>query len=98
MGDRPGKGLAVLLFVRWQVAYHEGLRILRDRVIPLKHTRIDSMRQTDRPKKLRTVEVAPSTYSPTKAELEEEFRIDASPGRLAKALLSPVEVREKARK
>ncbi len=47
------------------------------------------------PKKPRVVEVAPSTYSPTKAELEEEFRIDATPEQLAKALLSPVEVREK---
>lgn len=51
-----------------------------------------------KPKKPRIVEVEPSTYSPTKAELEEVFRVDATPEELAKSLLQPVEVREKTRK
>ena len=44
----------------------------------------------------RNVEVAPRSYQPSKAELEAEVKIDASPKQLAKALMKPVTVREKA--
>ena len=51
---------------------------------------------SQQPRGKRMVEIVPSTYSPTKAELEEEFRIDATPEQLAKSLLQPVELREKS--
>ena len=43
----------------------------------------DRQRRTNTPA---TVRVKPSSYQPTKAELEEEVRIPTSPERLAKAL------------
>ena len=39
------------------------------------------------------VELPPSSYQPTKAELEEEIHIDAIPEELARALGRQVEVR-----
>ena len=39
-----------------------------------------------------TVRVKPSSYQPTKAELEEEIRIDATPEELARAIVTPVNV------
>ena len=44
----------------------------------------------------RNVEVAPRSYQPSKAELEAEVKVDASPKQLAKALMKPVTIREKA--
>ena len=38
------------------------------------------------------VRVKPSTYQPTRAELREEVRIDASPDELVRAVLRPVRV------
>ena len=46
--------------------------------------------------KKRTVEVVPRTHQPSKAELEQRVKIDASPEKLAKKLMQPVTVREKA--
>ena len=48
------------------------------------------------PKKItrRTVRVRPHKYQPKKAELEEEFTVDATPEELARALLSPARVVE----
>lgn len=45
------------------------------------------------PKRLeqpRTVRVKPSSYQPSKAELEEPVKIDATPEQLARAILRPV--------
>lgn len=42
----------------------------------------------------RTVRVRPRTYQPTKAEIEEQFSIDATPSQLAKAMLRDVEVQQ----
>ncbi len=47
--------------------------------------------------KKRTINVPSRSYQPTKAEREEVFRIDATPTRLAKALLKPVEIKERGR-
>ena len=41
----------------------------------------------------KTVELVRSTYQPTKAEQEEEVRVDASIEEIADAVLSPVNVR-----
>ena len=38
------------------------------------------------------VRVKPSTYQPTRAELREEVRIDATPEELARTVLRPVRV------
>ncbi len=38
------------------------------------------------------VRVKPHSYQPSKAELEEEFRIDATPEELLDAVLRPVKV------
>lgn len=46
--------------------------------------------------KRRTVEILPETYKPTKAELEEDLGIDASPQKIARALMQPVKVVEKS--
>ncbi len=43
--------------------------------------------------KPKTVELVKSTYQPTKAEQEEEFRAGASMEEIADAVLSPVNVR-----
>lgn len=40
----------------------------------------------------RTVRVKPSSYQPTKAELEKEIHIDATPEELARAIVTPVNV------
>ena len=42
----------------------------------------------------RQVMVKPSSYQPSKAELEADVKIDATPETLAKALLRPVKVVE----
>ncbi|MDE0334104.1 MAG: hypothetical protein OXI64_04030 [Defluviicoccus sp.] len=42
----------------------------------------------------RTVRVKPHSYQPKKAELEEEFTIDATPDELATAILQPVKIVE----
>lgn len=44
-------------------------------------------------KKPKTVEMVRASYQPTKAEQEEEFRVDASMEEIADALLSPVNIR-----
>jgi hypothetical protein len=44
----------------------------------------------------RTIEVRPRTYQPKRAEIDEEFTIDATPSQLAKAMLKDVEIREVA--
>ena len=44
-------------------------------------------------KKPKTVEMVKSSYQPTKAELEEDLRADASMEQIADALLSPVKIR-----
>ena len=41
----------------------------------------------------RTIEVLPSTYQPSRAEVKEEFKINATPEKLAKAILKPVEIK-----
>ena len=43
------------------------------------------------------VELMPSSYQPSKAELEEEVHIDATPEELARAVLRQVDVREARR-
>ena len=45
--------------------------------------------QPERP----VVEVVDSSYQPSKAELEEDVRIDATPEELLRAVLRPVTVR-----
>lgn len=42
----------------------------------------------------RTVRVKPHSYQPKKAEMEEEFTIDATPEELATAILQPVKIVE----
>ena len=44
-------------------------------------------------RKPKTVELVKSTYQPTKAEKEEEFRVNASMEEIADAVLSPVKIR-----
>ena len=44
----------------------------------------------------RTIEVRPRAYQPSKAEIEEEFTIDATPTQLAKAMLKDVNIHEVA--
>ena len=44
-------------------------------------------------KEPKTVELVRSDYQPTKAEKEEEFRVDSSMEEIADAVLSPVNVR-----
>lgn len=39
-----------------------------------------------------TVRVRPRSYQPTRAEINEEFKIDATPDQLAKAMLRDVEI------
>ena len=43
--------------------------------------------------KPKTVELVKSSYQPTKAEKEEEFRVEASMEEIADAVLSPVDIR-----
>lgn len=49
-----------------------------------------------KPKKVKvevqTVEVLPPTYQPTKAEMEQEHRIDATPRQVLQALLRPTKL------
>ena len=40
----------------------------------------------------RTVELKPHSYQPSKAELEEKFRIEATPEELGQALMRDVKV------
>ena len=40
------------------------------------------------------VRVKPHSYQPSKAELEEPIRVDATPQQLAKAVVTPVRVLE----
>ena len=40
----------------------------------------------------KTVKILPETYKPTKKELEEDVRIDATPGQLVKAVVQSVNV------
>ena len=40
------------------------------------------------------VRVRPHTYQPSKAELDEEVRLDATPEELARAVLQPVQIVE----
>ena len=44
--------------------------------------------ETPRP----TVHVKPTTYQPSKAELEEQIRVDATPEELARAVMQPATV------
>ena len=44
-------------------------------------------------KKPKTVEMVKSTYQPTKAEKEEEFRVEGSMEEIADALLQPIKIR-----
>ena len=44
-------------------------------------------------KEQKTVELVKSNYQPTKPELEEEFKIDATVEEITDALLQPVKVR-----
>ena len=50
------------------------------------------MGDTDERKKKPVVEVAGSEYQPTKAEMEEEVVIDASPEELLRAVVRDVDV------
>ena len=43
----------------------------------------------------RTIDVPPRSYQPTKAEREEQFRIDATPEQLAQSLLKPVVIKSR---
>ena len=47
-----------------------------------------------KPKPKPTVRVKPHSYQPSKAELEEPIKIDATPEQLARAVLQPVKVVE----
>ena len=51
---------------------------------------------TDKPKKKltepREVRLKPSAYQPSKAELEEDISIDATPDELAHAILQPARI------
>ena len=49
------------------------------------------MNQNDRP----TVEIPPQEHQPSKAELEEDVSIDATPDELARRLVQPVKVVER---
>ena len=49
------------------------------------------MSQDTRP----TVEIPPQDYQPSKAELEEEIKIDATPEEVARRLMMPVKVVER---
>ena len=40
----------------------------------------------------KTVKILPETYKPTKKELEEDVRIDATPAQLVKAVVQSVNV------
>ncbi len=40
----------------------------------------------------REIHVKPTTYQPSKAELEEQIRLDATPEELARAVMQPVAV------
>ena len=44
-------------------------------------------------RKAKIVEVVHPRYQPTKAEMEEDMRINASPEKIAKAVMGRVEVR-----
>ena len=41
------------------------------------------------------IELAPSEYQPSKAELEEDVRLDATPEDVARSVLQPVRVRHR---
>lgn len=49
------------------------------------------MSQDNRP----TVEIPPQDYQPSKAELEEDVSIDATPEEMARRLMQPVKVVER---
>lgn len=40
----------------------------------------------------KTVKILPETYKPTKKELEEDLRIDATPEQLVQAVVQPVSI------
>ena len=44
----------------------------------------------------RDIEILPSDYEPTKAEMGEVFSIDTTPEELAKAVVQPVNVQRKS--
>ncbi len=44
------------------------------------------------PTQPQVVRVKPHSYQPSKAELEESIRIDATPEQLAKAVVTPVRI------
>ena len=46
------------------------------------------------PKQKPIVRVRPHTYQPSKAELDEEVRLDATPEELVRAVLQPVQIVE----
>ena len=48
------------------------------------------MEDTDR----LTIEVPDTSYQPTKAELEEDVSIDATPEEVARAIMQPVKIKE----
>ena len=52
------------------------------------------MKDTERPE----VEIIHHTYQPSKAELESDVSVDATPEQIARALVRDVEVREIKRK
>ena len=49
---------------------------------------------TTQPKQKPVVRVRPHTYQPSKAELEEDVRLDATPEELVRAVLQPVRIVE----
>ena len=49
------------------------------------------MKKTQK-RKRRTIEIVRSTYQPTKAELEADIRIDATPEEIARSLCQPVKI------
>ena len=57
------------------------------------------MIKSDKTKKtkvpVKRIELAPSDYQPSKAELEEDVRLDATPEDVARSVLQPVRVRHR---
>ena len=47
-------------------------------------------------RKSKTVKILPESYKPTKKELAEDLRIDATPEAVAAAVVGPVKVAEKS--
>lgn len=50
-----------------------------------------------RKQKRRQVEIVRKSYQPSKAELDEDMRIDASPEEAARRLVEPVDIRHISR-